>query len=109
MKEVTESPLDTKHMAQKLIDAVVHDGGTHINLSLLLHRCPALRPILSGCDLIKLKEELELFKEVNIFSRNNEVYLQSTILREGRMLVDETGLLSVASFKWGTVRRLQQH
>jgi tRNA/tmRNA/rRNA uracil-C5-methylase (TrmA/RlmC/RlmD family) len=90
-------------MAQKLIDAVIHDGGIHFSLSLLLHQCPALHPILSGYALIKKskEEQRELFEVVNIFSRNNEVYLQSTMLREGRMIVDETGLFSVASSKSG--------
>lgn len=90
-------------IAANVIRAVKKDGATHISLSLLLHRDVKLRNLLGGHDLIKSKEEhSHLFKQVNIFMRDREVYLENPCPpREGRMLVDETGLFSVASSKCG--------
>ncbi len=94
--------IDVKAIASKLADKVEKDGGTHISLSLLLHRNADLRNLLSGYDLIQLKRENEIcFNDLNIFKRNNEVFIQSQVIKEGRMEVDETGLFSVASSKWG--------
>ena len=102
-----------QEFAAKLIDTVNKDGGTHISLALLLHRYPELQNLLTGHDLMELKLEFkDEFQDLNVFVRNNEVFLQMTnngaVCREGkgnggrgRMEVDETGLFSVASSKWG--------
>jgi predicted RNA methylase len=103
LKQKAESELDdTLYISERLVEAVRQDGGTHISLSLLFHRCPTLKPILTGIEIMKLKENhSDIFKDVNIFKKNNEIYIHNTMQREGRMLVDETGLFSVASSKWG--------
>jgi predicted RNA methylase len=93
--------VSVEEIASNVIRAVKEDGATHISLSLLLHRDVKLRNLLGGRDLIQLKEEYgHLFKDVCIFERDHEVYLENPCPREGRMLVDETGLFSVASSKW---------
>jgi len=90
-------------IAKALKDKVEEDGGTHISLSLLLHRHHDLCRLLSGYDLITMKNEHQsMFQDIKIYSKNGEVYLQCTSSKIGRMLVDETGLFSVASSKWGT-------
>jgi len=99
----SSSSSSVEDIAAHVIRAVQQDGATHISLSLLLHRDMKLRNVLGGRDLIKLQEEYShLFNngKVRIFMRDYEVYLENTCPREGRMLVDETGLFSVASSKW---------
>ncbi len=95
--------VDIQALASILTRKVEEDGGTHINLVLLLHRYPELRKFLGGHDLIELKaDHEEYFKDLNIFVRNNQqVYIQSKKTKEGRMEVDETGLFSVTSARWG--------
>ena len=94
--------LDVEEIAEKITKAVEEDGGTHISLSLLLHRYPKLRNILGGCDLMQMNRNYPTsFKDLHIFVKDANVFIQSKILREGRMEVDETGLFSVASSKWG--------
>lgn len=89
-------------IATQVTRAVMEDGATHISLSLLLHRNQKLCHLLGGRDLIKLKENYgELFQDIHIFTKDNEVFLENPTPREGRMLVDETGLFSVASSKCG--------
>jgi predicted RNA methylase len=102
LRQEVESELDdTLYISQRLVEAVKQDGGTHISLSLLLHRYPELKPILTGRDVVQLKQDHSgTFKDINVFKKNNEIYVHNTIQREGRMLVDETGLFSVASSKW---------
>lgn len=99
----TAQNVDIDRIATTLIEKVEKDGGTHISLSLLLHRYPDMRKMLSGLDLIDLKRNNEnAFRSIQIFTKGNEVCLQSkSIQKGGRMEVDETGLFSVASSKWG--------
>lgn len=101
LREKTYVSVET--LASILTDKVDEDGGTHISLGLLLHRYPELRRLLGGQDLMRLKEENEQsFERVGVFTRNNQVYLQSmSTSKAGRMEVDETGLFSVTSSKWG--------
>jgi len=97
-----DDSVDVETLAAMLTEKVEADGGTHISLALLLHRYPDLQKLLSGCDLIQLKEDNNChFSDINIFVRNHEIYLQSKKMKEGRMEVDQTGLFSVASSKWG--------
>jgi hypothetical protein len=98
-----ETYVSVETLASILTDKVDEDGGTHISLGLLLHRCPELRRLLGGQDLMRLKEENEhCFDRVGLFTRNNQIYLQSmSTSKAGRMEVDETGLFSVTSSKWG--------
>lgn len=94
--------VDVIELASKPTTQVEEDGGTHISLVLLLHRYADLRKLLSGCNLLQLKNDHEdVFQHLNIFERNNDIYIQSKVAKEGRMEVDETGLFSVASSKWG--------
>jgi 16S rRNA G966 N2-methylase RsmD len=94
--------IDVQTIAMKLKEKVEEDGGTHISLSLLLNRYPELCTLLSGCDILSLKNKHEhLFQGINIYLKFNEVFLQSKVTKQGRMEVDETGLFSVASSKWG--------
>jgi len=92
-------------LAKTLAKKVEEDGGTHITLTLLLHRDDGtIRNLLRGQDLIKLTQEHpECFDNiVNICQKNNEIILQSNTLPKntGRLLVDQTGLFSVTSSKW---------
>ncbi len=97
-----EEKTDVEALASKLIEKVEEDGGTHISVGLLLHRYPELQKNVGGRDLMRLKEENEAyFDRIGIFMRDNQIYLQSKITKEGRMQVDETGLFSVTSSKWG--------
>ena len=98
-----ETYVSVETLASILTDKVNEDGGTHISLGLLLHRYPELRRLLGGQDLMRLKEENEhCFVRVGVFTRNNQIYLQSlSTSKAGRMEVDETGLFSVTSSKWG--------
>ena len=52
---------------------------------------------------MRLKEENgHCFDRVGVFTRNRQIYLQSmSTSKAGRMEVDETGLFSVTSSKWG--------
>ena len=92
-----------QRIAIKLKEKVEEDGGVHISFSLLLLRNPDLCALLSGYDLLSLQTNYsKYFEDVNIFVKHNDVYIQSkTTRKEGRMEVDETGLFSVASAKWG--------
>ena len=95
---------NAQNIAMKLKEKVEEDGGTHISLSLLLHRHPDLCKLLSGRDIMKMKTKYnQYFNGINIYIKNkNNVFLQSKTTKiNGRMEVDETGLFSVASSKWG--------
>ena len=97
--------IDINLLAKTLAKKVEEDGGTHITLTLLLHRDDGtIRNLLRGQDLIKLTQEHpECFDSiVNIYQKNNEIILQSNTLPKntGRLLVDQTGLFSVTSSKW---------
>jgi hypothetical protein len=89
----------------KLQQVVKEDGGTHSRLSLLLHRNPDLKALLGGRDFLLCVElNPTLFSEFIIERNETDVDLRSTTKQhdDGRMDVDETGLFSVASSKWGT-------
>ncbi|KAL7494965.1 hypothetical protein ACHAWT_003515 [Skeletonema menzelii] len=98
-----ESHVDVETLASILADKVDEDGGTHISLGLLLQRYPELRNLLGGQDLMRLKEENQIcFDRMTVFMKNNQIYLQSKLSKKvGRMEVDENGLFSVTSSKWG--------
>ena len=99
-----ESNIEVETLASILADKVDEDGGTHISLGLLLQRYPELRNLLGGQDLMRLKEENQhCFDRMTIFMKDNQIYLQSKVVytKVGRMEVDETGLFSVTSSKWG--------
>ena len=99
-----ESNIEVEALASILADKVDEDGGTHISLGLLLQRYPELRNLLGGQDLMRLKEENQhCFDRMTIFMKDNQIYLQSKVVytKVGRMEVDETGLFSVTSSKWG--------
>lgn len=94
--------VDVENLVKTLIEKVNEDGGTHISLSLLLHRNPDLNKMLSGYDLMEIKvRHSDILEPINIFKKDNEIFLQSKCIQKGRMEVDETGLFSVASSKWG--------
>ena len=90
--------------AERLKELVDEDGGTQVSLSLLLHRKKDLKTLLGGRDFLALaKEHEELFSNLIITPYESDVELQSTKPNDdGRMAVDEVGLFSVASSKWGT-------
>ncbi|KAL9186743.1 hypothetical protein ACHAXT_010463 [Thalassiosira profunda] len=98
-----QSEVDVEVLASKIVERVERDGGTHISLSLLLHRHPELQPLLGGRDLMQLKEENEgCFDGIDVFTKDNHVYFSSQRQnRTGRMEVDETGKFSVISARWG--------
>lgn len=105
LKEEEMQCINVPYLASVLTEKVDEDGGTHISLGLLLHRYAELRKLLGGHDLMSLKEEHgECFNQLDIFKRDNQIYFQSKASKEGRgrMEVDETGLFSVTSAKWGT-------
>lgn len=95
---------DIEKLAMRLTELVDQDGGTQVNLSLLLHRKPDLKALLGGRDFVALaKEHDALFSKLIITPYGSDVELQSRKpYDDGRMAVDETGLFSVASSKWGT-------
>lgn len=96
--------VDVEALASMLTEKVEKDGGTHISYGLLLHRFPELSKLLVGEDLMRLKVDHPLcFDRVDMFMRDNEVYLQSNAAKEGRMEVDETGHFSVTSSRMGNL------
>ena len=103
LPENDEEP-DLQKFAQRLTELVDDDGGTQVNLSLLLHRNPDLKALLGGRDFIALaNKHKDLFSKLIITPYGSDVELQSVKPYDGgRMAVDETGLFSVASSKWGT-------
>lgn len=87
----------------EIIKTLEIDGGTHLSHSLLMHRYPHLRALLSGYDLRQLLDDDHEFLEVSI--RNQEIFFnlrQDDYSSEKRALlqVDETGLFSVTSSKY---------
>ena len=100
----SDEELDIQKLAMRLTELVDQDGGTQVNLSLLLHRKPDLKALLGGRDFIALaKEHDALFSKLTITPYGSDVELQSIKPHDdGRMAVDDTGLFSVASSKWGT-------
>lgn len=96
--------LDVVKFAERLKELVDEDGGTQVCLSLLLHRKDDLKALLGGRDFLALaKEHEELFSNLVITPYGSDVELQSTKpYQDGRMAVDEIGLFSVASSKWGS-------
>jgi len=95
-------PLDIDRLACRIVEAVEDDGGTHISLSLLLHRNEDIQTLLSGHDLLDVKSKNEsLFESIEISTRENHVMLTSRQTRCGRMEVDETGMFSVTASRWG--------
>ena len=103
LPESYEEP-DVQKFAMRLTELVDQDGGTQVNLSLLLHRKPDLKALLGGRDFVALSKENEsLFSKLIITPYGSDVELQSIKPHgDGRMAADETGLFSVASSKWGT-------
>ena len=103
--------------ARKLMDYMREDGGTHVTLSLMLHRNDALKGLLGGRDfLVVVQEHQDLFQDLLVTKDGPDIYLQirpfscnhqqQQIIkaRSGRrrLTADEQGLFSVASSKWGT-------
>jgi len=97
-------PLDIGRLATRIVEAVEDDGGTHISLSLLLHRNEDIQTLLSGHDLLDIKSKNEsLFESIEISTRGNHVILRSRQPKRGRMEVDETGMFSVTASRWGNL------
>jgi 16S rRNA G966 N2-methylase RsmD len=94
-----------------LRDAVAMDGATQVCLSLLLSHYDNVKKLVGGRDVMALAEAdpeafraLELWKNdigdvVVRLKENDEGVVASN---GGRMQVDEIGLFSVASGRWGT-------
>ena len=95
-------PLDVGRLATRIVEAVEEDGGTHISLSLLLHRNEDIQTLLGGHDLLDINSKNEsLFESIEISTRGNHVMLRSRKPKCGRMEVDETGMFSVTAGRWG--------
>ena len=99
-----EQEQDVQQFSDRLTALVDQDGGTQVSLSLLLHRKTDLKALLGGRDFLTLvKDHEDYFSNLIITQYGSDVELQSTKPKgNGRMEVDETGLFSVASSKWGT-------
>ncbi|GFH51343.1 hypothetical protein CTEN210_07819 [Chaetoceros tenuissimus] len=99
---IGQASIDSKLITESIVKAVNDDGGTHISLALLLCRYPHLRSIIGSVDLIEFKKQhCEMLDGIEIFRQDNDIILETTIMRKGRMLCDETGLFSVANSKCG--------
>jgi len=97
----------TTHQQETVINAIIQslevDGGTHLSHSLLMHRHPNLRTLMSGYDMRQLLDGDHPY--LDVFVHNHEIYFRlrkDSRSSERKMLlqVDETGLFSVASSKW---------
>lgn len=104
LKDTQDDNFVIRQLASKLTELVHEDGATQVTLSLLLHRYVELQPLLGGRDFALLAEQYdEYFTELIITKHGDDIHLQAkNPARDGgRMQVDETGLFSVASSKWG--------
>lgn len=105
LDEEDESKSDIRKLVTQMATEVEEDGGSNICLSLLLVRKPYLQALLGGRDLLKMsREHTAEFSELSVSKVGTDLHLQtkSMATKEGRMLVDEIGLFSVTSSKWGT-------
>jgi 16S rRNA G966 N2-methylase RsmD len=96
---------DIHELTHKLQQLVDRDGATQVSLSLLLHRNHDLKRLLRGRDFMTLVKQHPdiLLQSVQIQVDGTDILLKSKTLRQnGRMEVDETGLFSVTSGKWGS-------
>jgi 16S rRNA G966 N2-methylase RsmD len=103
------SDRNTNTIGIALRDAVTMDGATQVCLSLLISRYDNVKKILGGRDIMELVEtDPEAFRGLDL--RKNDVGDVLLRLTEesggetngGRMQVDEVGLFSVTSGRWGT-------
>jgi hypothetical protein len=104
LKDTQDDNFVIRQLASKLTELVHEDGATQVTLSLLLHRYVELQPLLGGRDFALLAEQYDgYFTELIITKHGDDIHLQAkNPARDGgRMQVDETGLFSVASSKWG--------
>jgi hypothetical protein len=104
LKDTQDDNLVIRQLASKLTELVHEDGATQVTLSLLLHRYAELQPLLGGRDFAILAEQYDgYFTELIITKHGDDFHLQAkNPARDGgRLQVDETGLFSVASSKWG--------
>jgi 16S rRNA G966 N2-methylase RsmD len=107
----TTGDCNIKTVGIALRDAVAMDGATQVCLSLLLSRYDNVKKLVGGRDVMALAEaDPEAFQELELWK--NDIGDVVVRLREdqafdganggGRMQVDEVGLFSVASGRWGT-------
>jgi 16S rRNA G966 N2-methylase RsmD len=104
IKDTQDDDFVIRQLASKLTELVHEDGATQVTLSLLLHRYAELQPLLGGRDFALLAEQYDgYFTELIITRHGDDIHLQAKnpVRDGGRMQVDETGLFSVASAKWG--------
>jgi 16S rRNA G966 N2-methylase RsmD/nitroreductase len=104
LKDTQDDYFVIRQLASKLTELVHEDGATQVTLSLLLHRYVELQQLLGGRDFALLAEQYDgYFTELIITKYGDDIHLQAkNPARDGgRMQVDETGLFSVASSKWG--------
>lgn len=99
----TSCPRQQENVVNAIIKSLEGDGGTHLSHSLLMHRYPNLRTLLSGYDMRQLLDGYH--PVLDVFVHNHEIYFrlrQEDYSSESKILlqVDETGLFSVASSKY---------
>ena len=97
-----------KELDALLTQLVNEDGATQISLSLLLCRDHkgSFKRLLGGRDFWNIYQTYHsrgYFQNLKVWMEYSDIYLQSMIqqTQSGRMEVDQVGLFSVASTKWG--------
>jgi hypothetical protein len=90
-------------LVETLRNLVEQDGGHEVRLELLLHRHKQLKNVLGGRDLRSIIEEYpKQFENFSIRYDGPDIVFETKDLKQGRLLVDDVGLYSVANSRWGS-------